>query len=70
MNVSYCHTKFCTDTMLHEHVIKYLNTFQFVMRNSIMKYSAKDPQTCKPMKIKGKVKGVVLCLPIQNTKQY
>ena len=45
-----------------------INTFQFVMHNSIMKYSAKDPQICKPMKIKGKIKGVVLCLPIQNTK--
>ena len=36
------------------------------MHNSIMKYSAKDPQICKPKKIKGKIKGVVLCLPIQT----
>ena len=32
------------------------NTFQFVMHTSIMKYSAKDPQICKPMKIKERSK--------------
>ena len=36
-----------------------INTFQFVMHNSIMKYSAKDPQICKPMKIEGKIKGKI-----------
>ena len=38
------------------------------MHNSIMKYLAKDPQICKPKKIKGKIKGVVLCLPIFKTQ--